>query len=136
MKTTWKPVPVAGFEDIYEVSNTGKVRRIKVAQGGGLAVLTTRSWNKPGYRYPKVTLNNNRRAVTRKVHQLVAEAFLGPCPIGKEVNHKDGNPINNRWDNLEYVTHPENVTHSYELGLRKPSKPLSRLGQNGRIISE
>jgi hypothetical protein len=48
-------------------------------------------------------------------HQLVLEAFVGPRPPGQEVNHKDGNPSNNRLENLEYVTKSENITHSYRV---------------------
>lgn len=42
-------------------------------------------------------------------HQIVAWAFLGPCPVGKEVNHIDHNRKNNHIENLEYVTHSENL---------------------------
>lgn len=51
------------------------------------------------------------------VHVLVAHAFLGPKPEGMEVNHKNGNKADNSIQNLEYVTHQENIKHSYaELG--------------------
>lgn len=43
------------------------------------------------------------------VHQLVARAFIGPCPPGLEVRHKDGNPANNHIDNLEYGTRADNM---------------------------
>jgi len=50
-----------------------------------------------------------------KVHRLVAHAFLGPPPseAAWEVNHIDGNYTNNRKDNLEWVSHSENIRHSY-----------------------
>lgn len=47
------------------------------------------------------------------VHRLVAAKFIGPCPEGMEINHKDGNKENNHWTNLEYVTHAENIRKAY-----------------------
>lgn len=49
------------------------------------------------------------------VHRLVADAFMGPCAKGYEVNHKDGVKDNNRPENLEYVTHKENIEHALRL---------------------
>ena len=49
-----------------------------------------------------------------KLHRLIATAFDLPKVVGQtEVNHKDGNPSNNRVDNLEWVTRSQNVSHSY-----------------------
>lgn len=53
------------------------------------------------------------------VHRLVMVAFAGHPPLGKQVNHKDGNPSNNRLVNLEYVTPSENTRHAIRMGLRK-----------------
>lgn len=49
------------------------------------------------------------RGNSRCVHMLVAEAFLGPRPIGQEVRHKDDDRTNPRLDNLEYGTRQDNV---------------------------
>lgn len=43
------------------------------------------------------------------VHRLVLMAFVGPPPAGYVCDHKDGSPSNNRLDNLEWVTHKENL---------------------------
>lgn len=51
------------------------------------------------------------------VASLVAEAFIGPRPSGKEINHIDGDHRNNAAGNLEYVTRRENMQHAYRLGL-------------------
>ena len=55
-----------------------------------------------------------------RVHSLVAEAFLGPRPLGHEVNHKDGNKWNNDVSNREYVTHSHNRLHIHRLGRGRP----------------
>jgi hypothetical protein len=47
----------------------------------------------------------------------VAEAFLGPIPNGREVNHKNGVKTDNRAGNLEYMTRRENLQHAKRLGL-------------------
>jgi hypothetical protein len=48
------------------------------------------------------------------VHRLVAAKYIGVCPEGMEVSHKDGNKKNNHWSNLEYLTHSDNLRKSYE----------------------
>lgn len=49
------------------------------------------------------------------IHRLVASSFIGECDL--EVNHKDGNKNNNRVENLEYVTHLDNIRHAISTGL-------------------
>lgn len=56
------------------------------------------------------------------VHRIVAEAVHGPCPAGRNVNHRDGVKSNNRPDNLEYVTQGEQIAHSYAAALRPRAK--------------
>ena len=60
------------------------------------------------------------------VHAIVAELFLGPCPQGLEVNHKDGRKTNNVVTNLEYVTHQENMRHARGLALIEDRLTLPR----------
>jgi hypothetical protein len=48
------------------------------------------------------------------------QAFVGPCPVGFEVNHKNGIKTKNRLWNLEYLTKSENAKHALRLGLKKP----------------
>lgn len=65
------------------------------------------------------------------MHQLVAEAFLGPRPEGHGVNHLSGDKLNNAPENLEWATQQRNVRHSFDLGLQKPKRgaghPRARL---------
>jgi len=58
--------------------------------------------------YLTVGLHKDGKQYTKKVHQLVAAAFLGPCPEGQEVRHKNSNPSDNRADNLTYGTRSDN----------------------------
>jgi hypothetical protein len=84
----------------YEVSNVGRVRSL-IGRG---RILRPGISKKLGY--PTVVFRPGR---TQYVHQLVATAFLGPCPTGQEVRHKDDDRANARADNLEYGTRADNV---------------------------
>lgn len=55
----------------------------------------------------------------RSVHKLVSLAWHGPANDGFEVNHLDGNKLNNRPENLEYTTRSGNMQHAREHGLRR-----------------
>jgi len=118
MGERWKPC----FEGYYEVSDIGRVRRIKPGSGTRKGRILNPPISKSGYRDAQVTIR--RKTLRSFVHRLVAKAFLGPCPPGKQVNHKDGVKTNNRVENLEYVTHKENALHAYRLGLMTGNCPF------------
>jgi hypothetical protein len=114
MSEQWREIQ--GYEGVYEVSDLGNVRRVKPASG-----------TRPGSRlkplpdscgqYFMVSLSNHAVMKRFLVHALVAVAFLGKRPRGRQVNHKDGDKRNNAASNLEYVTRRENMAHAYRLGL-------------------
>ena len=108
MTENWKQI--SGRPD-YEVSDLGRVCSLK----WGKHRILKQSDNSAGY--PHVNLFANGKRKTRMVHLLVAEAFLGPCPEGHEVNHKDGVKRHNDVMNLEWVTSAENSAHAERLGL-------------------
>jgi hypothetical protein len=56
-----------------------------------------------------------------RVHNLVAETFIGKKPFGSQVNHIDGNKCNNTPENLEYISQKENLRHAFRTGLMKNS---------------
>ena len=118
MNEIWKPV--VDYEGWYEVSSFGRVRRTtpgKSTYSGRILA----NWSKyDGYLCIELRKNNKGRQFV--VHRLVAEAFIGSCPEGKEANHKDGNKHNNIPENLEYVTPSENQYHAYKLGLKRGLK--------------
>ena len=69
------------------------------------------------------------------VHRLVADAFLGECPDGKEVDHKDFDKANNAAVNLQYLTHRENVRRVWDAG-RHPNQQEGWVGpMTGRPVS-
>ena len=102
---------VVGYEGLYMVSNYG---RVKSFYGIGEKLLTP-SVNKGGYAFVVLTdINKVRKSL--KVHTLVARAFL-PNPENKPVvHHRDSNRINNRVENLEWVTYRENTAYASQKG--------------------
>lgn len=100
----WKEI--AGYEGIYEVSDTGLVRSLKF----GKAKILKPQNNGNGYLHFR--LCKNGKAKNTKIHRLVAEAFL-PNPLGLEtVNHIDEDKTNNNVSNLEWMSRPDNVAYS------------------------
>ena len=120
----WKPV--AGFEDSHEVSSLGNVRALaRTAERSGPTgnvSLPERNltFHVTPKGYARLQLTNGDKKKNKLVHRLVAEAFV-PNPDGKEqVNHIDGDKLNNKASNLEWVTPSENLQHAYDTDLRKP----------------
>ena len=109
---TW--MPVVGYEGLYAVSNHGRIKslaRIRRSRPGRTAnvrerilapaLISNDHWS--------VTLAKDGIRTTHWLHILVLTAFDGPCPAGLECRHLDGNPANNRRDNLKWGTPTENA---------------------------
>jgi hypothetical protein len=118
----WRPI--IGWEGWYEVSDLGRVRRIRVA-AATRPYRVRRLSLAPSARYLHVSLWKSSKAVVRTVHTLVAEAFLGPVPAGHQVHHRNGVSTDNRSGNLEYVTGSYNVADSFQRG--RPATRVYRL---------
>ncbi len=91
----WKPIPGTG----YEASNQGEIRNLAtdriikpVTRGNGYAV---------------VVLHGRQEYV----HRMVLHAFKGGCGLKEQANHKNRNRLDNRLENLEWVTAKQNVQH-------------------------
>lgn len=62
-----------------------------------------------GRRYRYVNLHDENGTIACRVHRLILLTFVGPCPEGMQCRHLDGNPGNNRLDNLAWGTTEENI---------------------------
>lgn len=99
----WKPIK--GYEGIYYISNLSRVKRV-TPRGKFKERLLYKSLNDSGYWC--VSLCKNGKAKSKRVHRLVAEAFI-PNPENKtQVGHKDETRTNDSLENLEWVTPEEN----------------------------
>jgi hypothetical protein len=103
----WKPIN--GFNDLYEVSNLGRVRSLDRLDTRGYkikGVILKLSVANNGYYMVDLRRGELRRNCT--VHRLVLETFVGPCSEGMECRHLDGCETNNKVENLAWGTRLEN----------------------------
>jgi hypothetical protein len=111
----WKDI--VGYENLYQVSNFGRIKSLPKTIVIYNGAITTRKEKilKPGTRakfYKFVTLTNGKESKHFGVHRLVANAFIPNPNNYPEVNHKDENPENNRFDNLEWCDRAYNINYS------------------------
>lgn len=129
MTEVWKPV--LDYEDLYEVSNIGSVRRITNRFGNPSGRPCKPSVSRGYLRY---TLSQSSETRTFAAHRMVWEAFNGRIPSGMQINHLNGVKNDNRIDNMEVCTPSENTLHKFRVlghvGIKNPS-PGER---NGRAI--
>lgn len=124
----WKPV--LGYEGYYEVSNFGNVKSVGryVTKSDGVVQFRkpkdmSQVKNKDGYL--TVHLSKEGKSKRYRVHTLVAQAFVPGYKSGFEVNHIDFKRTNNRFDNLEWVSHKDNVIHTINNGRHYSNKDLT-----------
>ena len=114
MQEIWKDIK--GYEGLYQISNLGNLISIKHNTIKPIIVSKNQ-------KYLRNNLWKDGKYKTFSIHRLVAEAFLPNPNNFTVVNHKDGNKLNNRVDNLEWCTQSYNVKESYRLGLQKILTP-------------
>ena len=114
MKEVYKPVE--GYENLYEVSNTGNVRSLvnRYKNTKGIFLLSQENVRAGNGTYKRVQLSGPRKRFS--VHRLVAEAFIKNPRNKPQVNHIDNNPSNNVVTNLEWCTGSENLIHAQKQG--------------------
>lgn len=114
----WRPV--VGYEDMYIVSNTGRV----MSNLSGLWHELKPQINSCGYYL--VNLGHKGHTKRTAVHRIVANAFIPREQGKKQVNHKDGDKLNNHVENLEWCTCSENITHAWRIGLKEKQRDVVR----------
>lgn len=137
MQEIWKPVE--GYEGLYEVSNTGKVKALErlVENNGGMQhkhEKILRPSIRKTHHHCIVALCKNGKVTAKFVHRLVAIAFI-PNPDNKPVvDHIDTDPMNNRVDNLRWVTTQENCLNP----LTRQHNSASKMGHpfRGRALTQ
>ena len=115
-------IPIPEFDSYFvneqgEIFSSKRVPLIKIKQ----------KINK-GYAY--VYLCKNSKHTTLKVHRIVAQAFIANPENKPEVNHKDGNKLNNHVDNLEWCTRSENNKHAWTTGLKVGTDRMRETARN------
>lgn len=109
----WKDI--RDYEGIYKISNLGNIKSLPREHVKGKLLNPAR--NNRGYL--RVALSVKGRVRYDSVHRLVAETFIPNPKNLPEVNHIDGNKLNNKVENLEWTTKSQNQIHAYKTGLRK-----------------
>jgi hypothetical protein len=116
----WKDIE--GYD--YIISNYGNIKHIR--NNKYLKERYTKGYN-------RIALHKNGKQKNFFVHRLVAEVFITNSEDKKQVNHIDGNKLNNNVDNLEWCTHSENQVHRYRI-LKKGIKSVSLI-KNGIVYN-
>lgn len=134
----WKDL--IDFENYYQVSNTGLVRRKlgPTFYKDGRVAYFSETILKPGRDhkgYLRVFLSVKSKQYSRRVHRLIAKTFITNIENLPQVNHKDCNKENNNVDNLEWSTNLENMRHAFKNGIYKErdKTTIKNLGKYAKI---
>lgn len=112
MNEEWRDI--AGSS--HQISSIGRLKCIRNRIPAYVGKILSPAKGGAGYFHTYININGKQ--TYRLIHRLVAEVFLGPCPDNHEVNHINGVKLDNRVENLEYVTSAENQRHAIRICLK------------------
>ena len=122
--------PIQGFDSVYTIDTNGNIYR----DGKKMSPVNN------GIGYYQIKLRRNKKRYPVYVHRLVWETFNGPIPEGYEINHIDHDKSNNTLENLELVTHRDNLKKAVQkwgyFGSMNRPKCMSTLSQAEVTTSE
>lgn len=126
-------LPVVGLEHVYSISSCGRLRReltTQASKAGRILQGQIRTPEHSNTAYLMYLMSHDGKTVSKFAHRLVIEAFIG-FKSDMVVHHKDNNGLNNCINNLEWVTHRQNIEFAYRDGMIKSLRgervPCSKL---------
>lgn len=141
MVEEWKWVD--GFEGLYQISSHGRLKSFRRCKEGYILSQN----NQDGWYFTVVLVNEDGVHHTRRIHRLVAEAFIGKIPPGYHVHHKDDNKQNNHVENLEIIhpvkhrkktefAHPKIITGMNNYNKYEKPTRIQQFDLDGHFIAE
>lgn len=103
-------ISIIGFDGFYQISNYGRVKSLRFNKERIIKSFIGTG----GYLHTQI--KNNCVMHNLSIHRLVAKHFISNPDSKPDVNHIDGNKLNNRIENLEWCTKSENIRHSFKIG--------------------
>jgi hypothetical protein len=116
---------IDGYNGIYEISSNGEI----ISNNFGKRKVLKQSIMTSGYKM--IVLKKDGKQKSLSIHRLLSIHFLPNENNLPQVNHKDGDKLNNDLSNLEWCTRSQNMQHMYDTGL-KTYKPMHNKGKFGK----
>ena len=126
----WKDID--GYNGKYQISNEGNIRSFSKWSNGRILKGGKTKGNPHPYRFIALVGSGRNDIKHKYIHRLVAEAFISNPLNLPEVNHKNGDTLDNRVENLEWCTHAQNMDFASKSGVLSRGQDLWKGNMNPR----